>query len=150
MSFVTLEEIVKFAVEREEAAYQLYKRAAETSKSIAARKMFEEMAAEEQGHKEVFGKMDLARAEHYRAISLPDLKIGQYLVSVPLKPEMSYQEILIYAMKAEENAFQLYQATAAEVDDPQLKNVLLVFADVEKGHKIKLENLYDEHVLTEN
>jgi rubrerythrin len=63
---------------------------------------------------------------------------------------MTYQEILTYAIKAEEGAYQLYQAAAEAVDDPKLKNVLTVFADVEKGHKIKVEKLYDDHVLTEN
>ena len=41
-------------------------------------------------------------------------------------------------------------AAAAEMtDDPQLKKTLLVFADVEKGHKKRLEGIYDERVLTE-
>ena len=112
--------------------------------------MFEEMAREEAGHKEVFGKMSVEKAEHYKAIRIPDLKISQYLADVPLKPDMTYQEILIYAMKAEENAYQLYTNAAASVEDPQLQKVLNVFADVEKGHKIKIEKIYDEHVLTEN
>ncbi|WP_432822303.1 ferritin-like domain-containing protein [Trichloromonas sp.] len=150
MAFVTLDEILKFAVKREEAAYQLYKNAAAISKSIAAKKMFEEMAAEEAGHKEVFGKMNVEKAEQYKAIQIPDMKISQYLAEVPLQPDMTYQQILTYAMKAEENAYQLYTTAAAEIDDPQLKKVLQVFADVEKGHKIRIEKIYDVHVLTEN
>lgn len=150
MAFVTLDEILKFAVKREEAAYQLYKNAAAISKSIAAKKMFEEMATEEAGHKEVFGKMNVEKAEQYKAIRIPDMKISQYLAEVPLQPDMTYQQILTYAMKAEENAYQLYTTAAAEIDDPQLKKVLQVFADVEKGHKIRIEKIYDVHVLTEN
>jgi rubrerythrin len=150
MAFVTLDEIIKFAVKREETAYQLYKNAAAISTSIAAKKMFEEMAAEEAGHREVFGKMNVERAEQYKATQIPDMKISKYLAEVPLKANMTYQEILTYAIKAEEGAYQLYQAAAEAVDDPKLKNVLTVFADVEKGHKIKVEKLYDDHVLTEN
>ncbi len=150
MPFVTLDEIIKFAVKREEAAYQLYKNAAAISTSISAKKMFEEMAAEEAGHKEVFGKMSLERAEEYKAIKIAAMNIGKYLTEVPLKPNMTYQEILTYAMKAEEEAYQLYTAAAESVEDPKLKKVLTVFADVEKGHKIKIEKLYDDHVLTEN
>jgi rubrerythrin len=150
MSFVTLDEIIKFAVKREESAYQLYKNAAAISTSIAAKKMFEEMAAEEAGHKEVFGKMSVERAEEYKKIQISAMNIGKYLADVPLKPNMTYQEILTYAMKAEEDAYQLYTAAAESVDDPKLKKVLSVFADVEKGHKIKVEKIYDDHVLTEN
>ena len=108
------------------------------------------MAAEEAGHKEVFGKMSLERAEEDKAIQLSAMNIGKYLAEVPLKPNMTYQEILTYAMQAEEEAYQLYTAAAGSVDDPKLKNVLTVFADVEKGHKIKVEKIYDDHVLTEN
>lgn len=150
MGFTTLEEIIKFAVQREETAYQLYKTAAETSTSIAARKMFEEMAAEEKGHKEVFSKIDLAEAAGFSARTSTDMKLSEYLVDIPLRPNMTYQEILTYAIKTEESAYQLYTAAAEMTDDPKLKKTLKVFADVEKGHKLRVENLYDEHVLTEN
>ena len=150
MSFSTLEDVIKYAVQREEEAYQLYKKAAAQTKSIAARKLFEEMAAEEAGHKEVFGKMNLERAEHYRKKTLSDMKISQFLADTPLKPDASYPEILAYAIKAEENAYNLYLAAADAIDDPDLEKVLRVFADVEKGHKIKVERIYDEHVLSEN
>ncbi len=150
MSFVTLEQVIKYAVEREEAAFQLYTKAAAMSTDIAAKKMFQEMAAEEAGHKEVFGRMDLEKADSYKATTIPDMKIGKYLVDVPMKPNMTYQEILTYAIKAEEHAYQLYTMAADSTADPELQKVLRVFADVEKGHKIKVENLYDEHVLTEN
>lgn len=149
MNFVTLEEIILFAVEREETAYRLYKRAAELSTSIASKKMFEEMATEEAGHKEVFSRIDMEKAENHRSVRIPDMKIAQYLVDVPFRKDMTYQEILTFAMKAEESASKLYEAAAEAVEDPKLKNVLKVFADVEKGHKVRLEHLYDEHVLTE-
>lgn len=149
MNFVTLEEIISFAVEREETAYRLYTRAAELSTSIASRKMFEEMAAEEAGHKEVFSRVDTEKAEQHRSTKIPDMKISQYLVDVPFRKDMTYQEILTFAMKAEESAYKLYEAAAEATEDPKLQNVLKVFADVERGHKAKLEQLYDEHVLRE-
>jgi rubrerythrin len=34
--FVTLDDVIKFAIEREDTAYKLYKRAAELSTSIAS------------------------------------------------------------------------------------------------------------------
>jgi rubrerythrin len=149
MNFITFEEIIRFAVEREETAYRLYKRAAELSTHIASKKMFEEMAHEEAGHKEVFSKIDLESAQEHRSIRIPDMKISQYLVDVPFRKDMTYQEILTFAMKAEETAYKLYDAAAEATEDPRLKNVLKVFADVERGHKAKIEQLYEDHVLTE-
>jgi rubrerythrin len=150
MGFITLEEVIKFAVQREDIAYNLYKEAATKTTSIAARKMFEEFAAEEAGHKQVFSRIDLAKAEQYQASKLSDMGISKYLVHIELKPDMTYAEILQYAIKTEEDAYQLYKAAAEMTDDPHLKKTLEVFADVELGHKKRIEGIYDERVLTEN
>lgn len=149
MAFTTLEEIIRFAVKREETAYTLYKNAAEKSSGIAARKMFEEMAAEEAGHKEVFSRIDIAEAMQKASSKVPDMKLAEYLVDIPLKPDMNYDEILRYAIKTEESAYRLYSAAAEMTDDPKLKKTLQVFADVELGHKKRLEGIYDDRVLTE-
>ena len=149
MAFTTLEEIIKFAVKREETAYRLYKDAADKSTSIAARKMFEEMAAEEAGHQKVFSKIDLATVHQQAAARVPDMHLSEYLTDTPLRPDMTYDEILRYAIKTEESAWKLYTAAAEMTDDAQLKRTLLTFAEVEKGHKKRLEDIYDEKVLTE-
>jgi len=150
MKFVTLEEIIDFAVKREEAAYRLYLEAAEKSTSIAARKMFLGMAEEEAGHRDVFSKLDVAEAYGASTAKIPDQQIAEYLVDVPLQSNMNYDAILRHAMKAEEHAYRLYSAAAEATEDEKLKKVLLSFAEVEKGHKKKLEDIYEEKVLTEN
>ena len=150
MGFVTLEDIIKFAVQREETAIQLYTQAAKITTSISARKMFEELVAEETGHKRVFSQMDLAKAEQYRANKMPDLGIAKYLKDIELRPDMTYAQILHFAIKTEDDAYHLYKAAAEAVDDPQLKKTLEVFAYVELGHKRRIEDIYDEKVLTEN
>jgi rubrerythrin len=76
--------------------------------------------------------------------------ISKYLVDIELKPDMTYSEILQFAIKTEESAYHLYKAAAEGTDDPQLKKTLEVFADVELGHKKRVESIYDERVLTEN
>lgn len=149
MKFVTLDEVVKFAIEREDTAYKLYKRAAEISTSIASKKMFEEMAQEEATHKDVFVKIDEDKAEDHKLCTLPESSIAQYLADVPLRPDLSYSEILAFALKTEENAYQLYKAAAGMTDDPKLQKVLMTFADVELGHRRRIEAIYEERVLTE-
>ncbi|QSV46491.1 ferritin family protein [Geobacter benzoatilyticus] len=149
MEFKTLDDIIKFAVQREENAYQLYKTAAQKATSISARKMFEEMAEEEAGHKVAFEKLDMGGAEKYTIADRPDMKIAEYMTELPFREDMSYPEILRYAMKTEENAYKLYTAASELTDDPKFKRMLLVLADIEKGHKLKIEAVYDERVLTE-
>ena len=150
MEFVSLEEIIKYAVQREEIAYQLYTDAAAKSTSISARKMFEEIAAEEASHKDVFSKIDVALLHQESARQQPHLNLSEYLADIELRPDMTYPEILRYAIKAEESAWKLYEAAALMTEDPKMKRTLQVFAEVEKGHKKRIEQIYEEHVLTEN
>ncbi len=147
--FVTLEEVIKFAIEREDTAYRLYKQAAELSTEISSKKMFDELAAEEATHKDVFSKIDQDKAENHRLCTLPESSIARYLADVPFRPDMTYNEIIGYALKTEENAYQLYKAAAGMTDDEKLQKVLMTFADVELGHRRRLEEIYEERVLTE-
>lgn len=149
MKFVTLDEVIKFAVDREDTAYKLYKRAAELSTSISSKKMFEELAQEEATHKDVFSKLDEDKAEHHKLCKLPESSIAKYLADIPFRADLTYSEILAYALKTEENAYQLYKAAAGMTDDPKLQKVLMTFADVELGHRRRIEAIYEERVLTE-
>jgi rubrerythrin len=147
--FVTLDDVIKFAIEREDTAYKLYKRAAEISTSISSKKMFEELAAEEATHKDVFSRIDEDKAENHKLCTLPESSIAKYLADVPFRPDLTYNEILAFALKTEENAYQLYKAAAGMTDDPKLQKVLMSFADVELGHRRRLEAIYEDRVLTE-
>ena len=147
--FITLEEIVAFAVKREETAHLLYKDAATKTNSISSRKVFEELAQEELGHMHSFEKLDTDRAEHYRFVDHPDMHLADYMVEMPFRPDMTYDEILRFAMKTEEQAYKLYRAASELASDPKMKKMLLVLSDIEKGHKQRIEAIYDQHVLTE-
>lgn len=149
MNFVTLEDVIKFAVDREDTAYKLYTRAAELSTNVASRKMFEELAQEEATHKDVFCKIDEEKSENHKLCTLPESSIAKYLTDVPFSPNMTYSAIIASALKTEENAYQLYKAAAGMTDDPKLQKLLMNFADVELGHRRRLEAIYDERVLTE-
>lgn len=148
--FITLEEIVAYAVKREETAHLLYKNAAQKTNSISSRKVFEELANEELGHMHSFEKLDISRAEQYHFADYPEIGLADYIVDMPFRENMTYDEILRFAMKTEEHAYKLYQAAAHVTSDPKLKKMLLVLADIEKGHQQRIEAIYEEHVITEN
>ena len=149
MGFATLQDILEFAMDKENASYRLYHEAAALAESIASRKMFEEMAEEEAGHQRLIAGLDRETVAKYAFPHVPNLKIGDYLHDVAYRPGMTFQEILIFAMKEEEKAVQLYTQAEALTGDPELKKLLQMLANEEKRHKFKLEALYDDKVLTE-
>lgn len=149
MEFNSMQDVLAFAMEKEDDACLLYKSAAEMSTSVSARKMFLEMAEEEAGHKRLMEKLDKSKVEAYKFKKVPDLKISEYIHDVQYRNDMTYQEVLIYAMKGEEKSYRLYSEAASHTDDPDLQRLLLLLASEEKKHKFHLEALYNDKVLTE-
>lgn len=148
-NFKTLQDVINFAVTKEEAAYQLYSATAQHVQSLAARKMLEEMAAQELGHKRMMEAMTQEKLAQCDLSKVPDLKIGDYLLDVEVKEGMSFRDVLVFAMKSEEVAYKLYTAAETLADAPEIKNALRLMANEEKKHKYQLETIYDDKVLAE-
>jgi rubrerythrin len=144
------EEILDFAIGNEEEAAKFYTDLAEKAELAPMRKVFEDFAREEQGHKaKLLGVKQSGKMEPAPKAVL-DLKIGDYLVDPPPGPEMDVQQALILAMKQEKAAFRLYTDLAAATDDENLRALLLALAQEEAKHKLRFEVEYDERILTDN
>ncbi|UCH86999.1 MAG: ferritin family protein [Dehalococcoidia bacterium] len=149
-AFGSADEILDFAIGKEEEAAQLYTRLGRQTEKSWMRQVFEEFANEERGHKAKLeavkeGKLLLPAAE-----KVMDLKIADYVVDVEPSPDLDYQDALIVAMKAEKAAFKLYNDLAAATDDEALRATLLALAQEEAKHKLRFEIEYDEHILAAN
>jgi rubrerythrin len=149
-AFSSVDEILDFAIGKEEEAVQLYTGLARQTEKSWMRQVFEEFASEERGHKAKLqaikqGKLLLPAAE-----KIMDLKIGDYLTDVEASPALDYQDALVLAMKEEKAAFRLYSELAAATDDETLRATLLALAQEEAKHKLRFEIEYDEHILTGN
>ena len=148
--FKSIDDVLDFAIGEERAAQAFYTELAASAESSAMREVFEGFAREEKGHE---AKLEAIKKGHTRegfATKVQDLKIGDYLVDVEAKPETSYQEALILAMKKEKAAFRLYSDLAAAAPTEELRNTFLGLAQEEARHKLRFEVEYDDNVLTDN
>lgn len=146
----SVDEILDFAIEREQEAADFYAGLAGTAKSPAMKATFEQFAGEERGHKAKLQNVKAGKKMLASQAKVQDLKIGDYLVEEEPAPDMDYQDALILAMKKEKAAFRLYSDLAAKVDDAGIRDVLLGLAQEEAKHKLRFELEYDEQILTEN
>ena len=144
------EEIIQFAIKKEEEAANLYEKARGMTENIGARKMFEELAEEEWKHKEMFERLREDEVMDRQSEDVPDLKISNYLVETYLQPDMEYQKILILAMKREEKSVKLYTDMKKYAKNPILNKLLETLIQEEKKHKLRLEKEYDENILIED
>ena len=149
-TFGSVDEILDFAIGKEEEAAQLYSSLARQTQKSWMRQAFEEFANEERGHKAKLQAIKRDKSLLPAAKKVMDLKIGDYLMDVEPSPDLDYQDALIFAMKEEKAAFRLYSDLAAATDDEALRATLLALAQEEAKHKLRFEIEYDEQILAEN
>ena len=145
--FGSVDELLDFAIEKEEEAAQFYTDLAGKMDKPHMKQVFTEFAGEEKKHKENVmgikeGKLLLPVQE-----KVLDLKIAEYVVDVEAAPDMDYQQALILAMKKEKASFKLYSDLAAQTDNADVKSTMLIMAQEEAKHKMRLEIEYDDNYL---
>ena len=148
MKLTSVEEILRFAIRKEADAAAFYRMAADRSHP-GGKKMFEELAKEEDGHKKKLEGFDPKKIEKMETKEIKGLGISEMLEDVPYSSDMSYADLLRMAIKNEEKSQHLYASTAQFVKEAVLKKLLLVLAQEESTHKEKLERIYDKEILQE-
>ncbi len=148
MRLNSLEEILRFAIRKEADAATAYRIAADRA-SPGVKKLFEELAAEEEKHKRKLEKFDLKKISQMKIKETKGLGISERIEDIPFGPELTYEELLRMAIKNEEKSQKLYTSTAKLVTDSNLKKLLLILAQEESTHKERLEKIYDDEILTE-
>ena len=147
--FSTVEEILDFAIAREEQASKFYTDLAQEMENPETRKVFENFAKEELAH-----KVRLEQVKQGEVVIKPEsvrsLDIADYVVDVELKADMSYINTLVVAMKKEKAAYRLYLDLAAVAEDEELTDMFLLLAQEEAKHKLRFEIEYDDTVLKED
>jgi len=150
MKFDSVDEILDFAIRKEQEAHDFYTDIANKAKREPIKQIFLGYALEELGHKSKLeavkgGKIMLSSEQ-----KVMDLKLGDALVDIEVAPDLKYQDALILAMKAEKNAFILYNNLADVAPNATVKDIFLGLAQEEAKHKLRFELEYDEYILTEN
>lgn len=146
----TIDEILDFAIEREQAAADFYDNLAGRVDAAWMKKMLLEFRDEELRHK---GKLKSVKKGEKLLSSqqqVQDLKISDYLVDVEPSGDISLQDAMIVAMKREKLAYRLYSDLAAKAADPEIKELFLGLAQEEAKHKLYFEVQYDDQVMRDN
>ena len=145
-----VQQILAEAVRKEREACALYERVAAESQDAIARSLLESLAAEERRHETMLSEVSADALIARKIGNVEDLRITDFLEGQELTPQASFQEVLIYAAKREEEARKTYQALADQATDEALRRLFERLAVEEGGHKSRLERLYDDTVYREN
>ena len=148
MRLTSLNEVMRFAIRKEADAAVFYHMAAKQS-NPGVKKALEELAMEEEGHRKKLEGFDLKKIEQMELKETKDMGMSEVMEDIPYSSDMSYADILRFAIKNEEKSHRLYASTAKLVTESSLKKLLLVLAQEESIHKERLEKIYDEEILEE-
>lgn len=148
MQTETIESILKKAASKEQGSYLLYKNAANYAKDAHTRTILNKFAEEELKHKQAIEDFNIEKLKE-QEIKIDDKSrqgISEYLTSTDedLSEDSDFNDILIYAAKREKKAFEFYSTMSSQIDDPDLKKLLVWLAQEESKHKEDIEALFWE------
>ena len=146
-----LQDIINYAVEKEQEAADFYHDMASKIKHPALVKELRNIAAMEEGHRDKLLKLEVQETAKLAPKNVADLKIADYLVDKEPNDEMSWQDILTIAMKRELSAKNLYTTLSKMFEkDKNISNLFSHLASEEAAHKLYFEKIYDDEILTGN
>jgi rubrerythrin len=141
---MTIEEyrkIISMAIANEIAAHDFYKSICEKVKDNNLRSIFEELAEDELKHRTFLeGFLTGTKPLHFAEVT--DYKVAGTVEKPKPSIDMKPCDAIGLAMKEEEDAMQMYQALANSSTSPDQKEMFLALADMERSHKVRLEELY--------
>ena len=134
--------IIEFAIVNEVEAEEFYSDAAKKVRDPYIKKMFNELADEEKRHRKIL-KGILARESIGGYFTEDrDYKVAETIGKPKLSTDMKPADAIALAMKNEEEAMKQYNVLADTCSDPDLKNVFLDLAAMEREHKFKMEKAF--------
>lgn len=148
MEFKSIDEILKFAIDREKEAVEFYSSLAQIATRESLKKTFETFAQEEEKHVALISDIsgNKEKIDSYEFKTITDLKISDYMVETEYKDGMPMPDILKLAMKREEKAVKLYSALADQTDNEDAKKLFTILVQEESKHKLALESMYDDYL----
>ena len=143
-------EIIDFAVAREKEAVEFYRKLQKIVKFAERIKLLKGLEKTEEEHIKILENIRKLGIVKTEVPNVQNLHISEYLVDAHFSEDMSYQDILITAMKREEASSKLYADLASKSIDEDEKQTFLRLASEEEKHKLKFELMYDQDILSQD
>jgi rubrerythrin len=151
-----LKEIIDLAINFEKESYVFYNGLVGTIKNRAVHGVLKELATSEVFHRTTLENLAASIEDNSEKVfkemdpkEIEDMKLGDYLLPVDLKPDSSFQDILITAMKREGNAHEFYVNMQKLAKSDESRKLFEFLAIEELEHKNIIEKLYDDKVYQE-
>lgn len=148
----TVEGALEAAVAMENDGFRHYLQALRLVKHQGARMILRDAALDELEHKH---RLERALIEGMLdgdslVEEIPTLDLDYLLAKKELRPESDAREALAFAIHLEKNSLDFYQRMSRHCAGAPMAQLFEQIAHDESRHLRELEDLYEEHFLTEN
>ncbi len=147
MEMATLTDVLNFAISKEQKAFDTYDLFGRMVKNLAAKKLLADLAAQELGHKRMLEEA-LANRNISRIVGkgdIRDLHLSDYMVVEGVTADSDPQQVMLFAMKREQQAYDGYSALLGHYAGTELEPLFSRLAGEELKHKTILEEQYEKH-----
>jgi rubrerythrin len=148
----TFEAAVEMAITMENDGFRHYLTAMRTVANKGAREILKEAALDELEHKHQLekalaeGQMDMAGLHQ----AVPTMNLDYVLAKKELNPQSDAREALAYAIHLEKGSIDFYRRMAQGCAGAPMGNLFERLLADESRHLQALEDMYEQHFLTEN
>jgi len=136
------EALMEMAISREVEAYEFYRKVSERAQNPEVKTVFAQLSQEELGHKELLTQFKNDPAKVMQIQAPQDYKVAEATELPALSVEMKPADAIALAMKKEQQAVEFYRALEKNATEPELKTTFANLANMELGHKHRLENVF--------
>jgi rubrerythrin len=144
MQFVSAGDVIKFAIQQEDAAASYYESTAVSVKDVEIKKIFQALASEEAKHKKCLTDFELGKNPELDSITYTITDYKDEPKNIPFKPNSSKIELLDYAINTEKESEYLYTSLAKAAEKNEgLYKLFMMLATIENQHVSKLASLYN-------
>jgi rubrerythrin len=143
---LTLENVLKKAIEKEIESQRLYRDLSQKMKNRVAKNAFRQLSQEEQGHENLLRKYlgDGFKGGALKKEHVLDYKIAEYLEQPEISPGMKLKDVFLLAANREKASHEFYLSLAGIHPAGEVKWLLEKLAAQELKHKQRVELLYTE------
>lgn len=148
----TLEGALEMAISMEHDGFRNYLEAIRKVEAKAAKAVLRDAALDELAHKFELEKALVDGSITAGALEkpLPTMNLSAVLAKKELKPDSDAREALAYAIHLENGAILFYKRMASACAGAPMQVLMERLLADESRHLQQLEDLYEEHFLTEN
>ncbi|MHC5157697.1 MAG: ferritin-like domain-containing protein [Planctomycetota bacterium] len=146
MEFETIQDILEFAISKEQASVQFYKDLASQMSDQATRALFETLVRNEQTHIQVL-QLEINKLG-YTVKPEEQAPASVYLWEERLElddeaRDMDFVDALVLGIQKERAAFRLYAQILGSTENEQFAKTLMELAEEEMRHVLQLEREYE-------